>query len=177
MFKRRCRWQEVPEVPAVYRALLKVSKVGGIIGGGRWRGGSWGQSQGCYLGNNCKIASSPLLVMVGFFSLCCFLFFAQPCEAHLAIQRLGPIRAQGNGLFLLYFVFVYLNPPPPPKKLFFSIFSSNSAPVLPPYPSRKCSAWLGPRTAEQKWSHHSFLVTDCLEQMRLFLLLSNQQTL
>lgn len=35
MFKRRCRWQEVPEVPAVYRALLKVSKVGGIIGGGR----------------------------------------------------------------------------------------------------------------------------------------------
>lgn len=139
-------------------------------------GGSWGQSQGCYLGNNCKIASSPLLVMVGFFSLCCFLFFAQPCEAHLAIQRLGPIRAQGNGLFLLYFVFVYLKPPPP-KKLFFSIFSSNSAPVLPPYPSRKCSAWLAPRTAEQKWSHHSFLVTDCLEQMRLFLLLSNQQTL
>lgn len=115
MFKRRCRWQEVPEVPAVYRALLKVSKVGGIIGGGRWRGGSWGQSQGCYLGNNCKIASSPLLVMVGFFSLCCFLFFAQPCEAHLAIQRLGPIRAQGNGLFLLYFVFVYLKPPPLPK--------------------------------------------------------------
>lgn len=116
MFKRRCRWQEVPEVPAVYRALLKVSKVGGIIGGGRWRGGSWGQSQGCYLGNNCKIASSPLLVMVGFFSLCCFLFFAQPCEAHLAIQRLGPIRAQGNGLFLLYFVFVYLKPPPPLPK-------------------------------------------------------------
>lgn len=116
MFKRRCRWQEVPEVPAVYRALLKVSKVGGIIGGGRWRGGSWGQSQGCYLGNNCKIASSPLLVMVGFFSLCCFLFFAQPCEAHLAIQRLGPIRAQGNGLFLLYFVFVYLKPPPPSQK-------------------------------------------------------------
>lgn len=115
MFKRRCRWQEVPEVPAVYRALLKVSKVGGIIGGGRWRGGSWGQSQGCYLGNNCKIASSPLLVMVGFFSLCCFLFFAQPCEAHLAKQRLGPIRAQGNGLFLLYFVFVYLKPPPPKK--------------------------------------------------------------
>lgn len=118
MFKRRCRWQEVPEVPAVYRALLKVSKVGGIIGGGRWRGGSWGQSQGCYLGNNCKIASSPLLVMVGFFSLCCFLFFAQPCEAHLAIQRLGPIRAQGNGLFLLYFVFVYLKPPLPKNSSF-----------------------------------------------------------
>lgn len=121
MFKRRCRWQEVPEVPAVYRALLKVSKVGGIIGGGRWRGGSWGQSQGCYLGNNCKIASSPLLVMVGFFSLCCFLFFAQPCEAHLAIQRLGPIRAQGNGLFLLYFVFVYLKPPPSQKTLLFHL--------------------------------------------------------
>lgn len=122
MFKRRCRWQEVPEVPAVYRALLKVSKVGGIIGGGRWRGGSWGQSQGCYLGNNCKIASSPLLVMVGFFSLCCFLFFAQPCEAHLAIQRLGPIRAQGNGLFLLYFVFVYLKPPSQKTLLFHLLF-------------------------------------------------------
>lgn len=81
-------------------------------------GGSWGQSQGCYLGNNCKIASSPLLVMVGFFSLCCFLFFAQPCEAHLAIQRLGPIRAQGNGLFLLYFVFVYLKPPLPKNSSF-----------------------------------------------------------
>lgn len=121
MFKRRCRWQEVPEVPAVYRALLKVSKVGGIIGGGRWRGESWGQSQGCYLGNNCKIASSPLLVMVGFFSLCCFLFFAQPCEAHLAVQTLGPIRAQGNGLFLLYFVFLYLKPPPSQKTLLFHL--------------------------------------------------------
>lgn len=84
-------------------------------------GGSWGQSQGCYLGNNCKIASSPLLVMVGFFSLCCFLFFAQPCEAHLAIQRLGPIRAQGNGRFLLYFVFVYLKPPPSQKTLLFHL--------------------------------------------------------
>lgn len=89
-------------------------------------GESWGQSQGCYLGNNCKIASSPLLVMVGFFSLCCFLFFAQPCEAHLAVQTLGPIRAQGNGLFLLYFVFLYLNPPSQKTLLFHLLFKLSS---------------------------------------------------
>lgn len=33
MFKRRCRWQEVPEVPAVYRAQLKVLKLGRRVDG------------------------------------------------------------------------------------------------------------------------------------------------
>ena len=27
MFESRCRWQEFPEVPAVYHALLEISKV------------------------------------------------------------------------------------------------------------------------------------------------------
>jgi len=34
MLKRRCRWQEVPEVPAVYCALLKVAGSSGGCGGG-----------------------------------------------------------------------------------------------------------------------------------------------
>lgn len=127
MFKRRCRWQEVPEVPAVYRAPLKVSKVGQSGGGGGgWRGVPEVRVRAVASATAYQIASSPLLVTVGFFSFCRFLF-AQPTETHLATHRLpSPIRTQGNGPFPLFapllspFFFTLLS---------FSVFSSNSAPV------------------------------------------------
>lgn len=86
LYKRRYRWQEVPEVPAVYRALLKVSKVGGS--GGGCGGVPEVRAKPVALATACKIASSALLVTVGFFSRCCFLSLAQHGEAHLAPQRL-----------------------------------------------------------------------------------------
>lgn len=64
VFKRRCRWQEVPEVPAVYHALLKVGGSGGVP---EVRAGT------VALATACKIASSALPVTVGFCSRGCSL--------------------------------------------------------------------------------------------------------
>lgn len=73
------------------------------------------------LATACKIASSALLVTMGFFSFCCSLSLAQHGEAHLAPQRLVLIRTQSNGPFPLCSVLHY---PFFSPSLSFSVFSS-----------------------------------------------------
>lgn len=92
----------------------------------------------------CKIASSALLVTVGFFSLSVSAFLSLPRslarrgEAHLAPQRPGLIRTQSNGPFPLCSV--------PSSSLVFSFFfcllflsCPLCPPPLPPHPSQRCS--------------------------------------
>lgn len=133
--KRRCRWQEVPEVPAVYHAQLKVLKVGGIgDGSARCVRCSRGQSLGCCLDNNMQ---NSLLSISGdggiflfFFLLSCSLCLVR----HIWKHKAGPIRTQGSGPFL--------------SLLLFFIFSHNLGPA-PPSIREVLRAWLGLRAAGQ----------------------------